>query len=132
MSVDDSDVFNCYGDLLKTALERKNDQYQGIDTSGNRNATRIRMGAGNRDETVAADKAIAEAFGSRFYIPLDLSCSRATCRSTKARLETGWSTNSLSTTTAAQFRPQAMPTPHTTLRTSVWSMTSSLSRSWFA
>ena len=71
MSVDDSDVFNCYGDLWKTALERKNDQYQDIDTSGNRNATRIRIGAGNKDETVAADKAIADAFGNRFYIPLD-------------------------------------------------------------
>ena len=35
MSVDDSDVFNCYGDLWKKALERKNDQYQGIYTSGN-------------------------------------------------------------------------------------------------
>ena len=31
MSVDDSDVFNCYGDLWKTASERKNDQYQGIE-----------------------------------------------------------------------------------------------------
>ena len=31
-SVDDSDAFNCYGDLWKTALEWKNDQYQGIDT----------------------------------------------------------------------------------------------------
>ena len=71
MSVDDSDVFNCYGDLWKTALERKNDQYQGIDTSGNRNATWIRIDAGNKDETVAADKAIADAFGNRFYIPLD-------------------------------------------------------------
>ena len=71
ISVDDSDVFNCYGDLWKTALERKNDQYQGIDTSGNRNTTRIRIGAGNKDETVAADKAIADAFGNRFYIPLD-------------------------------------------------------------
>ena len=71
MSVDDSDVFNCYGNLWKTALERKNDQYQGIDTSGNRNATRIRIDAGNKDETVAADKAIADAFGNRFYIPLD-------------------------------------------------------------
>ena len=71
MSVDDSDVFNCYGDLWKTALERKNDQYQGIDTSGNRNATRIRIDAGNKNETVAADKAIADAFGNRFYIPLD-------------------------------------------------------------
>ena len=66
MSVDDSDVFNCYGDLWKTALERKNDQYQGIDTSGNQNATRIRIDAGNKD-----DNAIADAFGSRFYIPLD-------------------------------------------------------------
>ena len=52
-------------------MERKNDQYQGIDTSGNRNAMRIRIDAGNNDETVAADKAIADAFGNRFYIPLD-------------------------------------------------------------
>ena len=71
MSVDDSDVFNCYGDLWKTASERKNDQYQGIDTSGNRNTTRIRMDARNKDEAVTADKAIANAFCNRFYIPLD-------------------------------------------------------------
>ena len=71
MSIDDSDVFNCYGDLWKTASERKNDQYQGIDTSGNRNTMRIRIDAGNKDEAVAADKAIADAFGNRFYIPLD-------------------------------------------------------------
>ena len=71
MSIDDSDVFNCYGDLWKTALERTNDQYQGIDTSGNRNTTRIRMDAGNKDEAVAADKAIADSFGNRFYVPLD-------------------------------------------------------------
>ena len=71
MSIDDSDVFNCYGDLWKTASERKNDQYQGIDTSGNRNTTRIRIDAGNKDETVAADKAIADVFGNRFYVPLD-------------------------------------------------------------
>ena len=62
---------NCYGDLWKTASERKNDQYQGIDTSGNRNTMRIRIDAGNKDEAVAADKAIADAFGNRFYIPLD-------------------------------------------------------------
>ena len=71
MSVDDSDVFNCYGDLWKTASERKNDQYQGIDMSGNRNTTRNRIDAGNKDEAVAADKAIADAFGNRFYAPLD-------------------------------------------------------------
>ena len=71
MSVDDSDVCNCYGDLWKTASGRKNDQYQGIDTSGNRNTTQIRIDAGNKDEALAADKAIADAFGNRFYIPLD-------------------------------------------------------------
>ena len=60
--MDDSDVSNCYGELWKTALERKNDQFQGIDTSGNRNTTRIHIDAGNKDET---------AFGNRFYIPLD-------------------------------------------------------------
>ena len=36
-----------------------------------RNTTRIRIDAGNKDEAVAADKAIADAFGNRFYIPLD-------------------------------------------------------------
>ena len=71
MSVDDSDVFNCYGDLWKTASEKKNDQYQGIDMSGNRNTTRIHIDAGNKDEAVAADKAIANAFGNSFYVPLD-------------------------------------------------------------
>ena len=71
MSVDNSDVCNCYGSLWKTASERKNDQYQGIDTSGNRNTTRIRIDAGYYDEAVAADKAIADAFGNRFYIRLD-------------------------------------------------------------
>ena len=71
MSVDNSDVYHCYNDLWETASERKNDQYQGIDTSDNQNTTRIRIHAGNKDEAVAADKAVTDAFGSRFYIPLD-------------------------------------------------------------
>ena len=119
MSVDDSDVFNCYGDLWKTALERKNDQYQGIDTSGYRNATRIRIDARTKMRqsrpTMPSPMPSAAASTSR----LISSCSRATCRSIKARLETSCSTNTHSRTTAAQFGPQAMPTPHTTLKTSV-------------
>ena len=59
MSVDDSDVCNCYGNLWKTASERKNEQYLGIDTTGNRNTTRNCIDAGNKVETVAADKAIS-------------------------------------------------------------------------
>ena len=71
MSIDDSDVFHCYNDLWKTAPEKANGHYQGIDASDNRNTTWIRVGAGNGDSGVAADKAIADAFGNRFFIPLD-------------------------------------------------------------
>ena len=39
--------------------------------AGNRNAMRIRIDAGNKDETVTADKTIADAFGNRFYTQLD-------------------------------------------------------------
>ena len=51
------------------ASERKNGHYQGIDTSAN--TTKIRVGDGNRDKAVVADKAIADAFSNRFHIPLD-------------------------------------------------------------
>ena len=70
MSIDDSDIFHCYNDLWKTVPERANGHYQGIDAS-NRNTTRIRIGAGNRYSSVAADKAIADVFGDRFFTPLD-------------------------------------------------------------
>ena len=70
MSIDDSDVFHCYKDLWKTAPERANGHYQGIDVSDNRNTTRIQVDAGNGDSGVAADKAIADAFGDCF-ISLD-------------------------------------------------------------
>ena len=42
-----------------------------FDGSDNRNTTRIRVSAGNKDTSVAADKAIADAYSKRFYIPLD-------------------------------------------------------------
>ena len=71
MSIDDSDVFHCYNDLWKTAPERANCHYQGIDASDNRHTTRIKVGAGNGDSSVVADKVIADAFGDRFFTPLD-------------------------------------------------------------
>ena len=70
MSIDDSDIFYCYQDLWKTGRERDNAQYQGIDTSADRNATKLRVGAGD-GANVAADQAIAAAYGNRFFIPLD-------------------------------------------------------------
>lgn len=71
MSIDDSDMYHCYQDLWMTPPQRANAQYQGIDQSENRNVTRIRIGAGNKDETDTEDAAIAVAFKNRFYIPLD-------------------------------------------------------------
>ena len=71
LSIDDSDVLHCYQDLWKTAQERRNSQYQGIDLSDDSNVTRIRVGAGNKDETETEDAAIAAAYGNRYHIPLD-------------------------------------------------------------
>ena len=71
MSVDDSDVYHCYLDMWRTAQERKNAHYQGIDESANQNVTRLRVGAGNKDASKTEDKAIADAFGAKFHIPLD-------------------------------------------------------------
>ncbi|GFR75267.1 hypothetical protein ElyMa_002183300 [Elysia marginata] len=71
LSLDDSDVFHCYQDLWKTARERENARYQGIDTTADRNATKLRVGAGDGDESAAADQAIKSAYGKRFTIPLD-------------------------------------------------------------
>ena len=70
LSIDDSDVYHCYLDLWKTALERKNAQYQGVDTSAQRNVTRVRLGAGNGVANVEA-AAIKTAYSNRFYVPLD-------------------------------------------------------------
>ena len=70
MSIDDSDVYYCYQDLWKTALEREKAQYQGIDTTTDRNVTKLRVGAGDAAD-VAVDQAIATAYGNRFFVPLD-------------------------------------------------------------
>ena len=70
LSIDDSDIYHCYLDLWKTTRERENAQYQGIDTSTLSNMTRIRIGAANSIRTAEA-VAIKDAYGSRFYIPLD-------------------------------------------------------------
>jgi hypothetical protein len=71
MSVDDSDVFGCYQDLWKTSGERGNAQYQGIDTSKDRNVTRLRVNAGDKKDDKVKESAIAKAYGNRFFIPLD-------------------------------------------------------------
>ena len=73
LSVDDFDIFACYRDLWKTKSEKRNAIQQGIiSTDGcTENCIRLRINANNRDATNAEDKAIADAYGNKFIIPLD-------------------------------------------------------------
>ena len=74
LSIDNYDVFACYRDLWKTKSEKHNAIRQGIiSTEGDLtpNCMKLRINAGGKDATNAQDKAIAEAYGSKFIIPLD-------------------------------------------------------------
>ena len=71
LSIDDCDIYNSYMDLWRTPQERNNMFFQGIDTTAERNVTRLRMGPANGDDTRLSDKAIADNLGKQFYIPLD-------------------------------------------------------------
>ena len=73
MSVDNFDVLACYRDIWKTNSEKRNAIQQGIFSSGGctTNCIRLRINAGNKDATNAQDKAIADAYGNKFIIPLD-------------------------------------------------------------
>ena len=73
MSVDDYDLFVCYRDLWKTKSEKRNALRQGIISSDGcmENCIKLRINAGNKSTGNAQDKAIAEAYGNKFIIPLD-------------------------------------------------------------
>ena len=61
-------------DLWKTASEKKNAIRQGIIISNDRctpNCMRLRINAGDKNAGVTQDKAIADAYGNKFIIPLD-------------------------------------------------------------
>ena len=73
MSADNYDVLASYRDLWKTKSEKRNAIHQGIiSTDGcTENCIKLRINAGNKDATNAQDKAIADAYGNKFIIPLD-------------------------------------------------------------
>ena len=73
LCIEDYDVFVCYRDLWKTKFEKANAVRQGIisDNGCTENCMRLRIGAGNKDPSNAEDKAIADAYGNKFIIPLD-------------------------------------------------------------
>ena len=63
-------AWTTYAHLWIRPQTRANSQYQRIDTSAYRNATKLRVGADVRDKDVAEDLAISFAYGNAFYIPL--------------------------------------------------------------
>ena len=73
MSMDDFDVLACYQDLWKTKSEKRNAIRQGIiSTDGcTENCIKLRINAGDKNPSNAQDKAIADAYGNKFIIPLD-------------------------------------------------------------
>ena len=73
MSVDNFDIFACHRDPWKTKSEKRNAIQQGIISTDGcmENCIKLRINAGNKDATNAQDKAIADAYGNKFIIPLD-------------------------------------------------------------
>ena len=73
MSLDDFNVLASYRDLWKTKSEKRNAIHQGIISTDGcmENCIKLRINAGNKDATNTQDKAIADAYGNKFIIPLD-------------------------------------------------------------
>ena len=73
MSIDDYNLFACYQDLWKTKSEKRNAIRQGIISTDGcmENCIKLRINAGDKDAGNARDKAVADAYGNKFIIPLD-------------------------------------------------------------
>ena len=74
MSVDDFDVFAWYRDLWKTKSEKRNPIRQGIISNDGctENCIKLRINAGDKNASNAQDKAIADVYGNKFIIPLEI------------------------------------------------------------
>ena len=73
MSVDDFNVLAWYRDLWKTKSEKGNAICQDIISNDGctENCIKLRINAGNKSAGNIQDKAIADAYGNKFIIPLD-------------------------------------------------------------
>ena len=73
LSIDNFDIFACYRDLWKTRSEKRNAIRQGMISSDGcmENCIKLRINVGGKDATNDQDKAIADAYGNKFIIPLD-------------------------------------------------------------
>ena len=73
LSIDNFDIFACYRDLWKIKSEKRNAIRQGIFSNGGctNNCIKLRINTGDKNASNGQDKAIADAYGNKFIIPLD-------------------------------------------------------------
>ena len=71
--VDNFNLLACYRDLWKTKSEKRNAIRQGIISTDGcmENCIKLRINAADKNASNAQDKAIVDAYGSKFIIPLD-------------------------------------------------------------
>ena len=81
-------MFACYRDLWKTASEKKNAVRQGIISidSCTINCIKLRINAGDKSSGVTQDKALADAHGNKFIIPLEFEMLDSSAPYYKAEL----------------------------------------------
>ena len=74
LSIDDCDIFACYRDLWKAKSEKGNAIRQGIisDDRCTENCIKLRINAADKSTGNKQDKAIADTYGNKFVVPLDL------------------------------------------------------------
>ena len=108
MSVDDFDVFACYQDLWKTKSEKRNVIRQGIISTDGcmENCIKLRINAGDKSTSNAQDKAIADAYGNKFIIPLDFEMLDSAAPYYQAGLGTDYVTSLLSMITTELPNPE--------------------------
>ena len=73
LSIDNLDIFACYRDLWKTKSEKRDAIRQGIISNDGctENCIKLRINAGDKNASNKKDKAISDAYGNEFIIPLD-------------------------------------------------------------
>ena len=108
MSVDNFNVLACYRDLWKSKSEKRNAIHQGIISNDGcmENCIKLRINAGNKDATNAQDKAIADAYGNKFIIPLDFEMLDSAAPYYQAGLRTDYVMSSLSMITIELSNPE--------------------------
>ena len=73
MNMDNFDLLTRYRNIWNTKSEKRNAIQQGIISADGcmENCIKLRINAGDKNASNAQDKAIADAYGNKFIIPLD-------------------------------------------------------------